>query len=307
MTTAQPRTARYDVLESIPDAVVISDARGLIVYANRRTEGLTGYRRRELVGSSIELLLPETLRIVHRAHRRDFMAGRARARAMGTADHEFFLRRKDGTELATDISLGTMRTADGMNVIAVIRDFTEHRRLESALEHQALHDPLTGLANRSLFFDRLRQAVSSSRRDQKPVALAIIDLDRFKLVNDEHGHAVGDLVLKLFAERLSHGLRESDTAARIGGDEFALLLPRIAGRRAAERAVKRRMSGLQGLYPVGRRRIAIAASAGVALSPEDAVDTDSLLRHADSAMYFAKREGRGVAFYPSTGPARGTE
>jgi len=292
-----------ELLEWMPDGVVISDPAGLIVYANRRMHELTGYTRKELVGKPIELLVPEALRGVHRNRRRDYM-GRASARPMGAVDRDFKLRRKDGSELSTDIALAPIGTRRDRQTISVIRDFTEHRRLEAALEHQALHDPLTGLANRSLFFDRLHQALSSAHRGQEPFALVMVDLDEFKLVNDDHGHAVGDQVLKQLGTRLRRGLRATDTAARIGGDEFALVLPRISGRVAAERMVRRRMALLEGSYAIGRRRIAVGASAGVAMYPDDGGDTDTLLRHADSAMYFAKREGRGVAFYPSSGQVR---
>jgi diguanylate cyclase (GGDEF)-like protein/PAS domain S-box-containing protein len=295
----------FELLESIPDGIVISDERGRIVFANRHAEELTGYRRRELVGNTFELLLPTSLKAIHRNHRRNYYAGRTGPRPMGLGDRDFRVRRKDGSEMFADISLGTIETPEGRRVISVIRDFTERRRLESALEHQALHDPLTGLANRTLFFDRLNQALSGARRDQKPVALVMLDLDGFKLVNDAHGHAVGDRVLQELGGRLQQELRATDTSARIGGDEFALVLPRIAGTRAAERMVRRRLADLQGEYVIDKRRIVVGASAGVAMYPHDGSDADTLLRRADSAMYLAKREGRGVAFYPSRRPVRG--
>jgi diguanylate cyclase (GGDEF)-like protein/PAS domain S-box-containing protein len=301
---ATPDSA-FELLEWIPDAIVISDAQGRIVFANKHTEAMTGYRRRELLGSQVEMLVPESQRSIHRNHRRDYYAGRAGPRPMGLPERDFKVLRKDGTEMFADIALGTVNTPHGRRIISVIRDFTERRRLESELERQALHDPLTGLANRTLFFDRLSQELSSARREQKRFALVMLDLDDFKDVNDAHGHAVGDLVLKKLAGRLLQELRATDTSARIGGDEFALILPRIAGRSAVERMVRERLAGLQGVYMIGKRRIVIGASAGVALYPHDGGDSDTLLRHADSAMYFAKREGRGVAFYPSSRPAKG--
>lgn len=296
--------SHFELLEWIPDAIVISDSRGRIVFANRHVEEMTGYNQRELLGSPVEMLVPEPLRAIHRNHRRAYYAGRAGPRPMALGGRDFKVLRKNGGELFADISLGTIRTPGGHHVISVIRDFTERRRLEAALEHQALHDPLTGLANRTLFFDRLNQALSSASRDQRQVALVMLDLDGFKDVNDAHGHAVGDQVLKKLAGRLCKELRATDTSARIGGDEFALVLPRIAGTTAAERMVRKRLGDLQGVYTIGRRRIVIGASAGVAMYPHDGSDADTLLRHADSAMYFAKREGRGVAFYPSTSSKR---
>jgi diguanylate cyclase (GGDEF)-like protein/PAS domain S-box-containing protein len=291
--------AELALLEWIPDGVMVTDGRGLIVFANRPAEQMTGYRRHELAGHTIELLVPKQLRAIHRQHRHDYSSGRGGDRPMGRADYDFRVRRKDGTEFFADIALGSIDTEEGRQTIAVIRDITERRRLEYALEHQALHDPLTGLANRTLFFDRLNQALLSARRERKEVALAMLDLDSFKDVNDAFGHAAGDDLLKQVAVRLGTGLRATDTAARLGGDEFAWILPRVAGRQAVERMARRRLRELQKPFAIDKRSVELGVSAGIALYPDDGRDADALMRHADSAMYAAKREGRGVAFYPS--------
>lgn len=291
--------AELGLLESVPDGVVVTDGSGLIVFANRAAEQMTGYRRHELAGSTIELLVPEQLRAIHRRHRRNYYSGQGGDRPMGRADYDFRVRRKDGSEIFADIALGSIDTIEGRHTIAVIRDITERRRLESALAHQALHDPLTGLANRTLFFDRLNQALLSARRERKEVALAMLDLDSFKDVNDAFGHAAGDDLLKQMAGRLSVGLRATDTAARLGGDEFAWILPRVAGRQAVERMARRRLRDLQGPFAIDKRSVELGVSAGIALYPDDGRDADTLMRHADTAMYAAKREGSGLAFYPS--------
>jgi diguanylate cyclase (GGDEF)-like protein len=162
------------------------------------------------------------------------------------------------------------------------------------LQHQALHDPLTNLANRTLFFDRLNQAIRGGRRDGGRVALVMLDLDRFKLVNDAFGHAIGDAVLKAFAIRLSGSLRASDTAARLGGDEFATILPGVGDRKAAERMVRKLLRALREPVTIRARRFEISVSAGLALYPEDGTNADRLIRRADLALYAAKREGRGL-------------
>ncbi len=296
---AESTGLELDLLNWIPDGVVICDVRGRIVFANRPAEEMTGYTRKELTGSSIELLVPARLRSRHRGHRRDYRAGRADNRPMGRADHDFRVRRKDGTELFADIALGSIKTGEGTNTIAVIRDITERRRLESALEHQALHDSLTGLPNRTLFYDRLNQALLGARRERKQVALAMLDLDGFKDVNDAFGHAAGDDLLKQWSARLSSGLRATDTAARIGGDEFAWILPRVAGSQAVERMTRRRLRGLLEPFAIDKRLLEIGVSAGIALYPDDGRDADTLMRHADAAMYAAKRQGGGLAVYRS--------
>ena len=211
------------------------------------------------------------------------------------ANTDLQLRRKDGSLLAVDISLGPM----GDHTVAAIRDVTERRGMEEALAHRALHDPLTELANRSLFFDRLRVALGEARRRGSAVALVILDVDGFKAVNDAFGHSVGDEVLRTLGARLADGLRATDTAARIGGDEFALVMPNIASRRAVETTVRKRLHVVQQPVVVRRRKVKIGVSAGVALYPDDARDSDTLIRHADSAMYAAKREGREVVFHLS--------
>jgi diguanylate cyclase (GGDEF)-like protein/PAS domain S-box-containing protein len=279
----------HRVLESIPDAVVVTAPDGEIVFVNLAAEKMTGYRRKELAGKKVEVLVPARLRGVHVRHRRNFYA-QGVPRVMGEADRDFMLRRKDGSEVAVEISLGPA----GEDTVAVIRDVTERRRMEEALEHRALHDPLTDLANRSLFFDRLQQALHSARRQGTQLAVVMIDLDGFKAVNDAFGHAAGDEVLKVMAGRLASEMRATDTAARIGGDEFAWILPRIAGRRAADRLMTKRLSAAREPIAVDGKKVDLGVSAGVAIYPDDGRDADSLIRHADAAMYSAKRRHEAV-------------
>lgn len=280
----------HELLEWMPDGVVVVGADGTIMYANRRAEKITGYSRRELEGRPVELLVPSRLRAVHKAHR-DVYAARPEARSMGAAAHDFNVRRKDGSEFSADIALGPLARAGHLGVVAVIRDITERRRFEVLLEHQALHDPLTGLANRTLFVDRLKQAIQSARREQRHVALVMVDLDKFKPLNDVFGHAVGDTALKKFAARLAFGLRATDTAARLGGDEFAWVLTGFASRAAAERMVRKLLKGLKVRFSKAGKTVSLRASAGMALYPDDGGDVDRLMRVADKSLYSAKRAG----------------
>jgi diguanylate cyclase (GGDEF)-like protein/PAS domain S-box-containing protein len=289
--------AEHGLLDWIPDGVVVTDKAGRIVFANPQAERLTGFARRDLLGRRVEELVPERLEAVHRWHRqRDHAAGGG-ARRMGRIEGDFRVRRKDGTEFSAEIAIGPIETASGPQTVALIRDISERVRFETLLEHQALHDPLTDLPNRSLFFDRLNQSLQGARREGKRVALVMLDLDGFKPVNDAFGHPVGDELLKQVAQRLQEGLRATDTAARIGGDEFALILPRVAGRESAQSMVRKRLDRLHGRYSVGNRSIEVGVSAGIALYPDDGRDTNMLMRNADSAMYSAKREGRGLVFH----------
>jgi diguanylate cyclase (GGDEF)-like protein/PAS domain S-box-containing protein len=277
----------HRLLESIPDAVVVTAPDGEIVYANRAAQTMTGYARRELVGRKVEVLVPARLRGIHVRHRRNFYAHGV-ARLMGETNRDFTLRRKDGSEVAVEISLGPA----GEDTVAVIRDVTERKRMEAALEHRALHDPMTNLANRSLFFDRLHQAIHSARRQGTQLAVVVLDLDGFKAVNDAYGHAVGDEVLTIVATRLAEGMRAEDTAARIGGDEFAWIFPRVASRSAVSRMIRKRLDAARKPIVVERKTMDVGVSAGVAIYPDDGRDADTLVRHADSAMYVVKRNGR---------------
>jgi diguanylate cyclase len=275
---------KHDVLEAIPDAVVVTDKDGSIVFINRAAEAMTGYDRKALMGQPVEILVPERWRGIHVRHRRSFY-GRGAPRLMGDGTKDFSLRRKDGTVVPVEISLGPV----GGDTVAVVRDVTERRRMETALEHRALHDPLTDLANRSLFFDRLRQALHAARRNGSQVALVMLDLDGFKAINDTLGHATGDAVLKVVASRLRLGLRATDSAARLGGDEFAWILPGLASRRSVEVMVRKRLAVAQEPVDLDDQTIEVGVSAGIAMYPEDGKDPDALMRRADRAMYTVKR------------------
>ena len=283
-----------DVLEGLPDGVAVIDAMGRVAYANRQLEILTGYHRNELMGRPIEQLVPARLRAIHRQDRRRY-AARPRPRPMGSPDRDFRLRRKDGTELPVDIALGLIGPPRNRQIAAVVRDATALRELESDLIHKALHDPLTDLANRTLFFDRLHQAMLRSQRDQRPVALVMLDLDSFKTINDAFGHAAGDAVLQALAGQLQMRLRATDTVARLGGDEFAWILPNVAGQEAAVRKVRGLLRSLDRSCAFDGNQIVVDISAGMALFPRDGDDADALMRRADLALYTAKRQGGGLA------------
>ncbi len=170
------------------------------------------------------------------------------------------------------------------------------RKTIAALEYQAMHDLLTGLPNRTLLRDRLQQALLSSHRDRRPVSLLVIDLDRFKDVNDAFGHHYGDVLLKETGERFLGVLRESDTIARLGGDEFAVLLPGADGEAARELA-GRIVTALEQPFLLEGHRLDVQASVGIAVYPEHGSDADTLLRRADIAMYAAKQSSTGSAVY----------
>jgi diguanylate cyclase (GGDEF)-like protein len=182
--------------------------------------------------------------------------------------------------------------------MAVIRDVTDQMAYEERLEHQALHDALTDLPNRTLLLDRLERAMLVAARERGTFALLLLDLDHFKEVNDTFGHQFGDLLLQQLTTRLSSSLRESDTVARLGGDEFAILLPSTDDAGAALAAGKI-MGALRAPFPIQEQQIALSGSIGIVLFPQHGRDVHTLLRRADIAMYTAKRSRGGYAIYSS--------
>jgi diguanylate cyclase (GGDEF)-like protein/PAS domain S-box-containing protein len=268
--------------------VLLCDTLGRIVEANQSLEQLTGYSRDELVGRPVEMLVPAQARSRHRLDRRRYQA-RPRRRAMGSLDSDYMVQRKDGSTFSADIALGPVTTEGGRYAIAVLRDITSRKLLEAQLAHRSLHDPLTGLANRTLFFDRLRQAMQQARRDRRQVALVMLDLDNFKSVNDRHGHQAGDEVLRKVAARLARGLRGTDTVARIGGDEFAWILPGVSGRQAAMVMLAKLLRAMPARIASGGKSIEVGVTAGLTLFPDDGDDVDTLMRVADVELYAAKR------------------
>ncbi len=178
--------------------------------------------------------------------------------------------------------------------VVVQEDVTERKEVEARAAHLAHHDPLTDLPNRLLFQDRLDQALARARRAQTLVAVVFLDLDRFKGVNDFYGHAFGDLVLRAAAQRTVGCIRESDTAARIGGDEFALVIPDLHEPQDAVTVTEKVVRSLSQPLVVEGKSVDVSASAGVALYPLDAIDPDRLIKAADAAVYRAKEGGGGV-------------
>jgi diguanylate cyclase (GGDEF)-like protein len=180
--------------------------------------------------------------------------------------------------------------------ICLVRDITEIREEADALEHMAMHDALTGLPNRALLQDRLQQAIFVGQREEKELALLMMDLDRFKEINDTLGHHVGDLVLKEIGKRLPCVLRKSDTFARLGGDEFAVVLPSTDVEHAKQTALKL-LKALEGPFVVDDHNLHVGASLGIVFFPDHGEDVSTLLKRADIAMYVAKNNQSGMAFY----------
>jgi diguanylate cyclase (GGDEF)-like protein/PAS domain S-box-containing protein len=281
------------VLDNVAEGILTVDEYGRIQTCNPAGEDVFGFPETELAGRPLGERVP-MLCITSPADGVSFGQMLEFAH-FGSGPIETSGRRRDDSIFPIELSIGEMRQAATRFVVSV-RDITERKQAQAALEHQAVHDALTGLPNRVLLHDRLSQAILSARRDAKPLALLVMDLDRFKDVNDTLGHHHGDLLLREVGARIRAVLRESDTAARLGGDEFAVLLPR-ADADEAELAARRLLEALTVPFSIDGHPVDIGASVGVALFPEHGDDPGTLLRRADVAMYVAKRGQTELSVY----------
>jgi diguanylate cyclase (GGDEF)-like protein len=201
---------------------------------------------------------------------------------------------RDGATLFYDGSLSGILDRKGKLVgfVLMLNDITERRRYEDTIHHLAYHDALTDLPNRVLLSDRLGQALASANRTNTRGALMILDLDRFKDVNDTLGHSMGDLLLKSVGKRLKKLLRKSDTVSRMGGDEFVLLLPTVTSTESAALTATKIVTAFREPFLCGGQTLNVTASIGIAEFPDDGVDAETLLKNADIALYRVKEQGR---------------
>jgi diguanylate cyclase (GGDEF)-like protein/PAS domain S-box-containing protein len=288
--------SRYrSLVEASPDGVVLIDGDGKVLMANAQLSTMLGYSSSSAMTGTrfMEHLLDDAqLRAPRVWHHR------ATGLDAGTPATEYTVVRRDGSSFPAEVYSSIVQDGEAHASIttATIHDVTERMAYEAQLQHLALHDAMTGLPNRTLLQDRLRQALSAAKRTGDSLAVLVLDLDRLQGINDTYGHSVGDQVLREVGTRLAGSLRESDTLARLAGDEFAVLLPE-ADLFGALQTVTKLSETLETTIDVGDNRLHMGVTAGIALFPDHAEDGDRLLRFADIAMYDAKEANSGYAVY----------
>lgn len=284
------------VFTSAKEGILITDTIGTIVDANEAYSAITGYSRDEVIGQNAGFLKSDKHDKVFYKHmwdeliRNKYWIG------------EIWNRRKNGEIFVERLTISAIGDSEGKtsSYVGLMSDITTGKDYESTLERMAFYDSLTGLPNRLLFAERINQAMMISKRLKSMMAVCFLDLDEFKPVNDDFGHSVGDLLLVEMANRMQKNVRESDTVARMGGDEFAILLINIKSIEECETIITKILDNINEAYLLpNKESVNVSASIGVTLYPHDNVASDMLLRHADQAMYLAKECGKNQYIFHS--------
>ena len=273
------------------DAIIMMDNAGKISYWNPAAEKIFGYSVNEVMGKELHTYIAPA--IYYDAFKKAFSQFCLSGKGDKVGKYrELTAMRKGGEEFQVELGLNAVQLNGKWHAVGVIRDITERKQAEEKLHYLAHYDALTGLPNRLLFADRLHQVISAAKRNKTKVALMYLDLDKFKPVNDDLGHDVGDLLLKEVAERMRKCMRESDTVSRIGGDEFVILLPEVNTEQHALLVANNILNSLNKPFELAGHVIHISSSIGVAIYPDHASDENNFIKNADAAMYLAKNSGR---------------
>jgi diguanylate cyclase (GGDEF)-like protein/PAS domain S-box-containing protein len=291
-------------IEQTADAVMITDVNGVIEYVNPAYELMSGYHASQLIGSKPSILKSGKLskEFYHRLW--------VRLKSDQVFSEVFINKKSDGSLYYEDKTITPIRES-GSNIkhyVSTSRDITDRIETEKKLQFLAHHDVLTDLPNRSLFLDRLKQALASARWHDRTVVVLFMDVDRFKNINDTLGHESGDQLLREMSKRLISSLRERDTIARFGGDEFVIMLDDVARISDVDKLVKKIQQSLEMPFRIKGSDLHVTASIGISLFPNDGEDSSTLLRNADLAMYRAKDDGRNsYEFYSADMTTRAFE
>jgi diguanylate cyclase (GGDEF)-like protein/PAS domain S-box-containing protein len=292
----------FRAFESMAEAVVITDTNlaapgPSIVYVNAAFERISGYCKQDAIGKNPRFLQGVLTNQDTRERIRTSLL------AQRSVFEEIVNYTPDGRSYWVELKIDPMRDEHGnlTHFVATQRDISERKRLEEELRFKANCDALTGIPNRAQFLERLEQILSEAVRHRHLLGVAMMDLDRFKFINDTYGHETGDAVLKTIAERLKHLVRDSDVVGRLGGDEFAFLIVEPDSHHEVSAAMQRMVRAMSEPIKVGNRKIEMTGSIGISMFPGDAEDSKMLLHHADMAMYDAKEQGRNnVQFFHSS-------
>jgi len=272
------------VFASTSDGILITDSSAHIVLVNHALCTMTGYSESELLGQRPSILQSGYTTNVEYNRMWESL------NKCGQWQGDIIDRKKDGALIPMRVSINQVKNADNQitHYVAILSDISERKAAEEQLRHIALHDPLTGLANRVLFNDRIEQAIKVAARNNTQFAILFLDLDKFKPVNDHFGHKVGDKLLQSVADRLTRSVRETDTVTRLGGDEFVVLLKNVTSREMVEKMLNPIINTVCKTHQIDDYDIEIGVSVGISIYPDNGADAKTLLHFADKAMYEIK-------------------
>ncbi|MGJ0535125.1 MAG: diguanylate cyclase domain-containing protein [Methylocystis sp.] len=281
------------IIHHAMDGILTISESGEIQGFNPAAEEIFGYAQDEMIGKPVSILLSSDTQKQYREEIQRYLQSGQRG-SVGIRGQEVVATRKNGEQFPMELSASEMEIKEQRFFVAIVRDVTERKLVERKIKHMAHHDYLTGLPNRSLFIDQLEQAIRLAKRRQHKTAVLFLDLDGFKQVNDALGHEAGDQLLKEVAARLKTVIRDSDVAARMGGDEFTFVLNDIGSHENAAAVAQKIIDTLSEKFNLKGRDCRIGGSVGIAVHPDDAADHEALLRKADEAMYVAKKSGKNT-------------
>lgn len=273
--------------------IVITDQDGVIEYVNEKFTDITLYNRRQVLGRSIQMLVPKQVD-------GESPAPSWNRDCLGEGwEGELLSEKSDGGRFWSAITITAVKDKndDTTNYVVSGVDITELKKASTQMEQLALYDSLTGLANRRLFIDRLNQSIHAAKRHDMNVALLFLDLDQFKRINDTLGHDAGDKLLLIVSQRLVASVRAQDTVSRLGGDEFTILLNDVKDSNSVTTVAKQILKVLKEPIRLGKHEVIVSTSIGITMAPEDSTDADTLMKNADLALYRAKEHGRDQYYF----------
>jgi len=278
------------VFESASDGIVVTDVDGLIQFANPAFLQTTGYSLEEVLGKTMGILKSGK----HDGHFYQNMW--SLLKETGQWKGEIWNKRKNGEIYPEWMVINAIKNDLGQVTLysGIARDLLERIKYEEQIKYQAYHDGLTGLPNRRLFYEKMHECILMAKRYQHLVAIMFVDLDGFKSVNDNYGHDIGDLVLKETGNRLQKCVRVTDIVARMGGDEFTLILPEIVMKQDANKVAEQIKQALSDVFKINGHSILLSSSIGISIFPDDGDDDEILVKKADDAMYKAKQSGKNT-------------
>lgn len=285
------------IISNVMDGIITINESGEIQGFNPAAEQIFGYSQQEVIGRNLNLLMPEPDRSAHDSYLNRYL-NTSQSRILGVRGREVTAVRKNGEAFPMELSASEMMLGGDRYFIGIVRDITERKLAEQKIAHLAHYDYLTDLPNRALLLDVLDHSIALAMRNKHKVAVLFMDLDGFKAINDTLGHDAGDLLLKCVSRKIKETIRDSDTVARVGGDEFILVLDDIESHEKAALAANKILAALSEPIDINGQPSRVGGSIGISIFPDDAESSVQLVKQADEAMYLAKQGGKNSSrFY----------